>query len=154
MASPLVTYTQGVTFGVSNGPTYGGTQTVPPPSGGTGTENYRNYPFVLCLNTATTTIDASGFLVANWLAMGFTMQVDPVQTGTPTPTQLANAQVTIHLVDGLSGGATDYTITIGVGNSVSWIVIPATLVHNVTSITVHGDSVVDCDVAGLLVLTA
>ena len=143
-------FTQTTQFGVSNGPTYSGQNSVPV----SGSDVVRNYPGTNCLHGVTTTIDASGFLVANWLAMGFAVKADSTQTGTPSAAQQAAASVTIHLVDGLSGGATDYTIPLTVGQAVSWVTIPPTLAHNVTEITVVGDTYVDVDVFGLVVLTA
>ena len=143
-------YTQTVKFGVSNGPTFTGAVNVP----ASGNDVPRIYQSLDCLHGATTTIDASGFKYANWLAMGFQMQLDPVQTGTPTDAQKAAATVTVHLVDALSGGATDYTIALNVGQAVSWVVIPPTIVHDVASITVVGDTNCDCDINGILLVSA
>lgn len=146
----MSTYTQRINFSINDGPQFGGVNTVQ----GSPNDTPRIYNGELCLNGATTPVDDSGFMHANFLAMGFNMQLAPVQTGSPTPTQLAAASVVIHLVDGLSGGATDYTITLGVGQVASWVVIPATLVHDVSSITVVGDTNADVQIYGLLLLTA
>jgi hypothetical protein len=151
MAATGTTYTQVVSFGVSTGPTYQGQVSVPPTA--TGTENYRNYSAQVLAGVSAQVLDASGFVDDNWLAMGFLMQVDPVQSGTPTAAQLLAATVTIKL-KGCCAGVTDYTITLNVGQSVSWVVLPAAIVANATSITVDGDANVDCDVYGILLLSA
>ena len=144
-------YTQQTTFGVSNGPTYQGQTIVPPVL--TGTETYRNYSAQVLFGASGQVIDAVGFAQANWLAMGFTMVLDPVQTGTPTPAELLAATVTIHLKDCV-GGVADFDIVLGVGQSASWVVIPASITDDCTSITIDGDANCDCDVYGLLLLSA
>jgi hypothetical protein len=150
MPATGTTYTQRTDFGVSNGPTYSGVSIVPATV--TGTETFRNYS-AQCLNSAVTTIDAIGFTQANLLAFGFIMGVDPVQTGAPTPAQLAAAHVTVHLKD-CDGGIADYDVPLVVGQSSSFVSIPATLTNDCTSITVDGDAVVDCCVYGLILLSA
>jgi len=150
MAAPALTYTQRTDFGVSNGPTYSGTTVVP--DTGLGTENYRNYSASV-LNTVATTIDAVGFLVANLVAFGFKMSVDAVQSGAPTPAELAAATVTVHLKD-VDGGIADYDIVLAVGEAASFVTIPATVTNDCTSITVTGDAVVDCVIEGLVILSA
>jgi hypothetical protein len=150
MAAIGTTYTQGTTFGVSNGPTYQGQKTVPPET--TGTETYRNYSAQVLNGAADQVVDASGFTVLNWLAMGFKMVVDAVQTGSPTAQQLLDAEITIKLVGALGPG--DYEIVLGVGESVSFVDLPVEIDTDVTSITVDGDANVDCDLYGLLLLKA
>jgi len=145
------TFTQTMSFGVSNGPTYQGQNIVL--CNLLGTENYRDYPS-LCLNNIATVIDASGFLIANWKAMGFAMSVAPVQTGAPNAAELLAATVEVFFEHGLFGGITDYSFTLGVGEAKSWTVVPPTLVCDVDSIFVTGDAVVDCNVYGLLCLNA
>jgi hypothetical protein len=151
MPAPALTYTQRTDFGVSNGPTYSGT-TVVPDVVGTGTENYRNYSAAV-LNTIVTTIDAVGFLVANLICFGFKMSVDAVQSGAPTPAQLAAATVTVHIKD-VDGGIADYDFTLAVGEAESYVTIPAVFTNDCTAITVTGDGVVDCIVEGLILLAA
>lgn len=149
MAAPAVTYTQRTDFGVSNGPTFSGTTVVP--DTGVGTENYRAY-FSACPNTVVTTIDAVGFLVANLVAFGFKMSVDPVQSGAPTPAELAAATVTIHIQDVETGA--DFDIVLAVGQAASFPAIPATFDTDCPAITVTGDAVVDCYIEGLVLLSA
>lgn len=150
MPAPALTYTQRTDFGVSNGPTYSGT-TVVPDVVGTGTETYRNYSAAIP-NTVVTTIDAVGFLVANLVAFGFKMSVDAVQSGAPTPAQLAAATVTIHIQDVETGA--DYDIVLAVDQAVSFPAIPATFDTDCPAITVTGDGVVDCVIEGLILLSA
>jgi hypothetical protein len=150
MAAPALTYTQRTDFGISNGPTFSGTTVVP--DTGTGTENFRAYS-ASALNTATTTIDAVGFLVANLVAFGFKMSVDAVQSGAPTPAELAAATVTVHIKN-VDGGAADYDIVLAVGEADSYTTIPAVFTNDCTSITVDGDAVVDCVIEGIVTLAA
>jgi hypothetical protein len=145
-------YTQTTTFGVSNGPTYQGQTTVPAVL--LGTETYRNMSGQILQGGGDIDLDSSGFLIANWLAMGFTAVLDPVQTGTPTPAELLAAAVVINFEHGLAGGATDWTFTLGVGQAISWVVVPTLLVSNVVSIFVTPDANCDVDVYGLLLLSA
>jgi len=149
MAAPAVTYTQRTDFGVSNGPTFSGTTIVP--DTGLGTENFRAYSASV-LNTVVTTIDAVGFLVANLVAFGFKMSVDAVQSGAPTPAQLAAATVTIHVQDVETGA--DFDIVLAVDQAVSYPAIPATFDTDCPAITVTGDGVVDCVIEGLILLSA
>jgi hypothetical protein len=148
MASNNQTYTQQTQFGISNGPTYSGVTSVT-----NSTSTAPRLYSALCLHGVTTTIDASGFVYDNFVAMGFKALADSVQTGTPTSNQLATASCSINLVDGLSGGATDLVLSLGVNNSLSYVAAPATLAHNVTSITVTGDTNVDLDIYGILMVT-
>ena len=143
-------YTQRVDFGVSNGPTYSGSSTVPATV--TGTETFRNYS-AQCLNSAITIIDDIGFVLANLLAFGFEMVVDAVQSGAPTPAELAAATVTVRFVDALGPGV-DYSITLGVGESASFVIVPASIIADASAVEVDGDTVVDCDVYGLILLAA
>ena len=149
MAATLPVFTQKTSFGVSTGPTYTGQSTVT----GTSMAEPRLYS-ANCLHGANTTIDSSGFTYTNLLAFGFTMVLDPVQTGSPTTTQLANATVTVHFTDALSGGATDYTFAVPVGAQTSYVVIPALIAHNAVSIIVYGDTYCDCDIYGIVMLSA
>ena len=149
MAAPAVTYTQRTDFGVSNGPTFSGTTVVP--DAGLGTENYRAYSASV-LNTVVTVIDAVGFLVANLVAFGFKMSVDPVQSGAPTPAQLLAATVTIHVEDVETGA--DFDIVLAVGQAVSYPAVPATFDTDCPQISVTGDGVVDCVIEGLVLLAA
>jgi hypothetical protein len=142
MPAPAVTYTQRTDFGVSNGPTFSGTTVVP--DTGLGTENYRAYS-ASALNTATTVIDA--------VAFGFKMSVDPVQSGAPTPAELAAATVTVHIVN-VDGGMADYDIVLAVGEADSYTTIPAVFTNDCTSIEVDGDAVVDCVIEGIVTLAA
>ena len=148
MASTNQTFTQLTQFGISNGPTYQGTTSVT-----NSTSTAPRLYSALCLHNATTTIDASGFVYGNFVAMGFKATNDSTQTGTPTTSQLANASCVIHLVDALSDGSTDLTISLNTNNSVSYTVAPALLAHNATSITVVGDTYVDLDIYGILMVT-
>ena len=149
MAAPAVTYTQRTDFGVSNGPTFSGTTVVP--DTGLGTENFRVYS-ASALNTINTTIDAVGFLVANLVAFGFKMSVDPVQSGAPTPAELAAATVDVVMLNVLTGAP--FTMTLVVGEAVSFPAVPATFDTDCGSIHVLGDTVVDCVVEGLILLSA
>ena len=144
MAATLNKYTQTTQFGLTNGPTYSGASVV------SAVSVPRLYSELILHSGSPQTIDVSGFNYANWLAMGFMAQLDPVQTGTPG----ATPSITVNLVAGLSGGSGPYTITLSMGQSVSWVVIPATLVHNVTSITVTPDSAADVDLYGILVVSS
>jgi hypothetical protein len=149
MAAPAVVYTQRTDFGVSNGPTFSGTTVVP--DAGLGTENFRAYS-ASALNSVPTVIDAVGFLVANLVAFGFKMSVDPVQSGAPTPAELLAATVDVVIEDVLTGA--DLTITLAVGEAISYATIPATFTQDCLAIHVDGDTVVDCVVEGLILLSA
>lgn len=153
-----MTFTKGGQFGVSNGPTYQGQETVPAVV--LGTETYRNPTGQILNGGVGIVIDASGFLIANLLAFGVKMELDPVQThvGGPTPAELAAAVVTIRLVN-VVGGVGDFEIVLGVGQEFSQIITPAWLAANgitddCTEINVDGDVVCDCDVYGLVLLSA
>ena len=150
MAAPALTFTKRTDFGVSNGPTYSGTTVVP--DIGLGTDTYRNYSSSV-LNTIVTTIDAVGFLVANLVSFGFKMSVDAVQSGAPTPAELAAATVTVHIKD-VDGGIADFDIPLNVGEADAYTTIPAVFTNDCTSITVTGDGVVDCIVEGIVTLSA
>jgi hypothetical protein len=149
MSVTTQTFRQAVQFGITNGPTFGGVNTVT----NTSADTPRLYSS-LCLHGVNTTIDASGFVYDNWLAMGFSASADATQTGTPTSSQLSSASVTVSLTDALTGGATPYLIPLGMGQASSWVTIPATILHNCSNIAVVGDANVDVDVYGILLLTA
>jgi hypothetical protein len=148
-----ITFTKVTQFGVSNGPTYQGWRVVPAVP--TGTENYHNPQGQILNGAAGVVIDAVGFLFADLKAFGFTMQIDPIQTGTPSPAQLAAATVTIHLKNCV-GGVADYDIVLGVGQDEVQMAptIPAGIDSDCTSIEVDGDANCDCDVWGLVYLEA
>lgn len=148
-----ITFTKVTQFGVSNGPNYQGQRTIPAVP--TGTENYHNPQGNILNGAVGTVIDAVGFLFANLKCFGFRMVICPVQTGTPTPAQLAAATVTIHLVNCV-GGIADYDIVLGVGEDECQMDpnIPAVITDECLEITVDGDANCDCDVEGLVYLEA